>query len=529
MSYKSWKDIKPQEGKQALAFSLLGKVDFMLWGGSRFGGKSELLSMIPLPFYGDPEFRAVYFRRTFSEIMQSSGLWDKAQSMYPLFKGKGLPSSMTWKFPSGAQVQYRHMQYEQDKESYRGSGQTLIAFDEINKFSQEQVTFLMTCLRSKAQTDSFMVGTLNPDPDSWCLPWVEFYLDEKGLPDADKVGVIRHFVVKEDEVIFGPSEEWFLENHRDAVFVTLPSGEETYTRPKTFTFVFFNIFDNPLGLSQNTAYLSELNNLPDHERDTQLYGNWYSRPKGASLWRREWVFGEDDTKVKRVSDIPLDCKRYRAWDKGYTEVSKENPSANYTAASPEILKDPQGFYWLIGNYAPSSFDPDQRDKKESERIYGRFRHLAGARDNLILAQAQYDGEDTTTVLTKDNASGITDHTYTLAKLVENGVRVVSDKTPNNTADKKLKDFQPFCNACSNGLVYIVPDSFPNKATMELYLKELENFDPDKKSSTSRRDDWVDATSSAFNTACEKKVVSIPTFSTVPHNSLSASLLESRGF
>ena len=69
MSYKSWKDIKPQEGKQALAFSLLGKVDFMLWGGSRFGGKSELLSMIPLPFYGDPEFRAVYFRRTFSEIM----------------------------------------------------------------------------------------------------------------------------------------------------------------------------------------------------------------------------------------------------------------------------------------------------------------------------------------------------------------------------------------------------------------------------------------------------------------------------
>jgi phage terminase large subunit-like protein len=530
MAYNSWKDIKPQAGKQELAFSLLGKVDFMLWGGSRFGGKSELLTMIPLPFYKDPDFRAIYFRRSYKEIMQSNGLWDKANSMFPLFKGVGTPSAMTWKFPSNARVQYSHMYHERDKEDHRGSGATLIAFDEIDKFSQSQVSFLMTCLRSEAKVDSFMVGTLNPSPDSWCLPWVEFYLNKEGFPDEDKTGIIRHFVIKENEVIFGDSEEWFVENHRDTVYVpdpTSPSGER-YVRPKTFTFVFFNIFDNPLGLAANPSYLSELNNLEDHERNTQLYGNWYSRPKGASLWKREWILGADNEKVKQITDIPLNAKRFRAWDKGYTEPSKENPQVDYTAGSPQILKDDDGFYWLIGNYAPSNYDPVFETKPDNEKIYGRFRRLAGARDNLILSQALYDGEDCTTVLTKDSGSGLTDHTYTMGKMIENGINVVEDKSPSNTPDKKLKDFQPFCNACASGLVYVVPESFPNNATFEAWMKELENFDPNKKSTTARKDDWVDSTSSGFNAAAQSIKIGVPVYRSLSnYKTLASTFLESR--
>jgi len=531
MSYNSWKDIKPQEGKQELAFSLLGKVDFMLWGGSRFGGKSELLTMASLPFVNDPNFRAIYFRRKYAEIMQSNGLWDKATSMYPLFKGTSIPSAVTWKFPAGARIQYSHMFHEKDKEDHRGSGATLIAFDEIDKFSQSQVAFLMTCLRSEAQVDSFMLGTLNPSPDSWCLPWVDFFLNDEGFPDPDKVGIIRHFVIKEDEVIFGDSEEWFIENHRECVYVpdpTSPEGER-YVRPKTFTFVFFNIFDNPLGLASNPSYLSELNNLEDHERNTQLYGNWHSRPKGASLWKREWVLGEDGEKAKKITDIPSTARRYRAWDKAYTEPSKENPAVDYTAASPQILKDEQGFFWILGNYDPNVIDSEFDTKKESEKIYGRFRKLAGARDNLILSQAKFDGDNCTTVLVKDSGSGTTDHTYTMSKLICEGIDVVEDKSANNTADKKMKDFQPFCNACSTGLVYIVPDSFPNAVTLEKWLKELENFDPSKSSTSARKDDWVDATSTCFNKAKETRVVSIPKFSQTKQTTLMADMMSSRGY
>jgi len=32
MAYDKWEDVHPQEGKQELAFNMIGQVDFMLWG-----------------------------------------------------------------------------------------------------------------------------------------------------------------------------------------------------------------------------------------------------------------------------------------------------------------------------------------------------------------------------------------------------------------------------------------------------------------------------------------------------------------
>ena len=109
MAYEKWGDVKPQKGKQSLAFDMIGKVDFMLWGGARFGGKSELLSMIPLVFCKDKSFRGIFFRRQYDEIMGSNGLWEKGQNMYPLFNASAHISNKCWQFKSGAMQFYRHM------------------------------------------------------------------------------------------------------------------------------------------------------------------------------------------------------------------------------------------------------------------------------------------------------------------------------------------------------------------------------------------------------------------------------------
>jgi len=259
MAYEHHEEVVPQKGKQELAFDMISQVDFMLWGGARFGGKSELLSMIPLLFCDDKAYRGIFFRRQYDEIMGANGLWEKAENMYPLFNANPRLSDKSWTFPTGAKQFYRHMYYEQDKESHRGKGYSVIGFDEIDQFSKDQVTFLMTCLRSEADMDSFCVGTLNPNPDSWCLPLVEYYLDEDGLPDPDKCGDIRWFIVKDNDFIFGPSEEYFQEKYPDSLWINVPGKDEPlYVRPKRFTYMFFNIFDNPLGLESNPVYLSEL-------------------------------------------------------------------------------------------------------------------------------------------------------------------------------------------------------------------------------------------------------------------------------
>ena len=78
--------------------------------------------------------------------------------------------------------------------------------------------------------------------------------------------------------------------------------------------------------------------------------------------------------------------------------------------------------------------------------------------------------------------------------------------PNNKS--KLTRFQPFASACSNGLVRVVRSSFPNKSTYDAYMKELESFDGTNSTPT-KKDDWADATASAFNYI--SKMRTIPDF------------------
>ncbi len=348
------------------------------------------------------------------------------------------------------------------------------------------------------------MGIVNPSPDSWCLPLVEYYLTDDGLPDPDKCGDIRWFIIKDNEFIFGTSEEWFQENHPDSLWITVPNQEEKmYVRPKKFTYIFFNIFDNPLGLQANPVYLSELNNLPDHERDTQLWGNWYSAPRGTSIWRREWVRGENGERVKTYKDIPEGVHWYRGHDKGYSEPSEVHKYPDFTAASPKIGKDREGHYWVVGDYHPEFFDVDQTEVPERNRVYGKFRKLAGERDTLIIKQAEFDGDDTSVVLTKDTGGAASDHAFTKSRLVERSIKVIEDKSAKNTPGKKIKDFQPFCNACMIGLVYIVEDSF-NPATLNAWYKELELFTGEPSTST-RKDDWVDSSAMTFAAAATGRV------------------------
>lgn len=509
MAYETWQDVKPQPGKQERVFQMIAnnEVDFMLMGGSRGGGKSELLTMTPLLFCDDPGFRGVFLRREYSQLMGANSIWEKCQNMYPLFRAKPNISDKVWKFPASSNVRLRHLQHDKDVESFRGQGYTFIGIDEIDQFSQESVTFLMTCLRSEAKVNSFMIGTLNPSK-SWCLPLVEYYLDEEGFPDPDKFGDIRWFVVKDNEFLFGPSEEYFKEHHPETVFIQLEGDDEVqYVRPKRFTFCFFTILDNEIMRRNNPVYISELQNLPDYQRATQLYGNWYAEAGVSAFFSKEWLTGTDGLRVRRYKDIPDIVTWYRGVDKGYSIPSDTYKHPDPSAISPKIGRDADGFYWIVGDYCSTTIDDKERVKPEKERIYGQFCKLAGERDTLLVKQAKFDGDDVHYVLTKDMGAGTTDHTYTKAKLVEYGIRVIEDASSKNTPDKKVKDFLPFCNACELGLVYIVEESF-NPATLSFWYNQLSSFDGSKSNAT-RKDDQVDAMSLAFAAATSKRSVRTP--------------------
>ncbi|QDP59442.1 MAG: putative terminase large subunit [Prokaryotic dsDNA virus sp.] len=488
MSKKEKSVIAPQKGSQELAMNI--KADLIIYGGAAGSGKSHLMLMKSLPYINDPNYNASYFRRNTKQLTQQGGLISEAKKMYRPFKPKWHGTDKQFTFKSGATIAFNHLEHEKHKESYQGGQLSAVFFDELTHFSEGQFTYLLSRLRSDADVDGFAFASCNPKHDSWVVKWVEWWLDEEGYPDKEKQGVVRYYYLIDEVPVFADTAEELKELYPDKARVYNPV-EDTYVEvePKTFTFIAGTIFDNPILIKNNPRYLAELNSLPRVERAQLLDGCWYAIPEASGYFKRDWL--------RKASCPPLGCREVRAWDKASTEPSEVNRYPDFTA-SIKMLKDKNDEYYILGDYCPTNFD-----KKEPD-IKGRFRRRSGDRDNIILAQAKHDGEDCIIVMPQDaGQAGATEFQESSKKLINEGFVVKKDPTP--TQRSKLNRFTPFASACENGLVHIIESSFPDKRTLEYFYKELEMFDGER-SSSSRKDDVVDCTASAFNYLARQKVL-----------------------
>lgn len=348
-----------------------------------------------------------------------------------------------------------------------------------------------------------MVISCNPDPDHKICDLIkDYYLDEEGYPIEERAGHVRYYVRQDGEFYFASSKEELGE------MFEIPE-DKWASRILSFTFIPMTIKDNPICQRENPEYEAFLQGLEPVEKARLYYGNWFARPKGSNYFAREWIRGKNGERVKGLDEIPANCVAMRGVDKAHTVISEKNKSPDYTAMSPLILKDRDGFYYLLGNYHPSFVDTPH---KPSEKVFlGRVRRLPGERDNLLAMQMKLDKQNAESygyqepkvVLAKDSGAGTGDFLSTVARMAEEGVKVEKDQTISNMEGKKLKDFLNFTSAAENGLVFIVEDSFDPKS-LEAYWKELEVFDGESASTSARHDDWVDATSMAFNAICRSK-------------------------
>lgn len=500
--------VGPCSPAQELVFQRAKEVDFLLIGGSRGGGKSEVATQISLMYKDDPRFNGMYVRTEFPQLMGAGGLWEIASKYYPLFgaKSRQNPSPM-YTFPSGARVRFRPVASTAEAEKLRGLQFSFIGIDEITQLEKEAVLAMLACLRSEADMNSFCLGTMNPHRDNWIFDLVKYYLDDEGFVDKSRNGKIRYFVVKDNNFIFADEENWFLENMPETVTGRNDNtGEEFYIPPKKFAFVQLTIFDNHILLKKNPRYLSELQNLPEHERAKQLYGNWFAEADTVKYFSRKMVRGINGERVKKA--VPIGSNRVRAWDKANTEyvVKLNNTDADFSACIA-MAKSPDGFYYIYADYHESNYD-------EHEKVYGKFRKASGARDQIMLNQAEHDGKETTIVIAQDaGADGKQVFQEMAKKFISHGFKVRSATTA--VQSNKFTRFEPFLMACDSGLVFIVEDSFPDARSLELFYKELEQFSPTLpdgrkwRSNRILKDDHCDAVSDCFNFLSTAKTYTVP--------------------
>lgn len=432
-------EIRPQPGPQEMF--LATAADVAITGGAAGGGKTWSLLMEPLRHVDNKNFGAVFFRRTYPQIMAEGALWDEAAKLYPLVGGKAsvTPTPM-YTFPSGATVRFSHLQYEKSKLDWQGSQIPLILWDELTHFEWSQFAYLLSRNRSTCGVQPYVRASTNPDPDSWVRKFLAWWIGADGLPIAERSGVLRWMSVVNNETLWADSREELIER--------LGPG----TMPLSVTFIPSLLSDNKKLTDADPNYIAKLQQLPEHERKQLLGGNWDARAIAGSYFKREWFA------ITEVAQAGTKWVRY--WDRAATEPSPSNPDPDWTVGAL-IGKQPNGRF-VIGDIV-------------------RFRGTPHKVEAAILNTASRDGKKVRIGLEQEpGASGKMEAGYLAGKLAGYNVKVYPKRKG------KEEDWTPLSAQAEAGNVDMVRAPWNDSLLMELEALPL-----------GRHDDQADACSGGF--------------------------------
>lgn len=306
------REIRPHPGPQWQFLST--PADIAIYGGAAGGGKTFALLLEPLRHVGNSRFGAVCFRRELTRVTAEGGLWDESTDLYRPFGARSRQSPrLEHVFPSGARLQFGHLEHEDDKDSWAGSQIALLLFDQLEEILEPQFWFLQSRNRSTSGVRSYLRATCNPVPPShpvggWLAKLIQWWWDaDTGFPIPERSGVLRWFVRIGEELQWADAADELRERFPDCL-------------PQSLTFIGSKLEDNPSLEEADPAYRAKLMALPRVERERLLGGNWKVTAAGGGLFRDWWfpIVPRDPADLPSENGEPRGEAAYlrsvRAWD-----------------------------------------------------------------------------------------------------------------------------------------------------------------------------------------------------------------------
>lgn len=439
------RNVGPQPGPQS-AF-LETTADIAIYGGAAGGGKSYALLLEPLRHLKNPEFGAVIFRRTSTQVRNKGGLWDESVKLYTDTGAKPKEATLKWKFPDKMSVRFAHLEHEKTKFNWQGAQIPMIGFDELTHFSETQFWYLLSRNRSVSGVPGYVRATCNPDVDSWVRQFIDWWIGPEGYPIPERSGVLRWFIRVNDALIWGDSKEE-LKNQYGADCL-----------PKSVTFIPSKLEDNKILVEQDPGYRANLRAMNRVDRLRLEGGNWNVRASAGMLFQREWF--------PIVDQIPEGwIMAMRFWDRAATKPHEGNKDPDWTRGLL-LLRYP-GKYWLIADLKSMRDTPGQVE---------RFILQVAAHDSAAISICSQQDPGSAGVMEKD---------HFLAMLVGYDVRVML------TSKDKVTRAKPVSAQSEAGNVKVLRASWNAE-----FFSELENFGED----CTGHDDIVDVLSGSFNELC----------------------------
>lgn len=430
---------------------LNSECDITFYGGAAGAGKSHCLLGSFLKFCHHPRTRGVIFRRTTKQLTNPGGLFDAAINLYKKVdpKLRVRMRELELIFSSGATLKFAYLDNPSDKYNFQGAELTFIAFDEIQQLSEDNVMYLLSRLRSTSVGyKKQVVATGNPEYDSFIRHWVEFALDERGIPVRKEVYPTRYMIQVE-----GGRIQWA--NSRQELEDIYGAGNESGIL--SFKFIPGTIYDNPPLMKADPTYVSKLKALPRVEMERLLLGSWYARQETAGYWKREWCQMVDHPNGRAT-------QRVRCYDLAFTPESEAAKSPDWTRGVL-ISKDKSSVYTV----------------EDVVSMRNRVHEV----ERLIFETAARDGQEVMISIPLDPAAAAGAYAKSLQRqLAEMGFNVRLTRP----VKSKITRFAPFSSVSQAGFVHIVKADW-NKA----FFEELEMFNGDR----ANKDDQVDCCSDAM--------------------------------
>lgn len=440
--------LTPQPGPQT-AF-MCSPADIVIYGGAAGGGKSWALLMEGLRHKDIAGFNGVIFRKNYTQITASGGLWEASQKIYGLVQGANAKKTpkLHWYFtPSNARINFAHLEREEDLMSWQGTEICYLAFDELTHFSRHQFLYMLSRNRSTCGVRPYVRATCNPDSDSWVADFISWWINQDtGYPIYERSGVIRYMCVVNDTIYWGSNPHELAQEHGVNV-------EEC----KSVTFIASKLTDNKVLMAKDPSYMANLKALAEIDKERLLYGNWKIRPAAGMYFKME--------QFTFVDAVPKNIVAYaRSWDLAATEPTPLNPDPDATAGVLMGLLDDGRVIVL--------------DVKRKQIKANDARNLL--RNMAAIDQAKYKFVQIT-IPQDPGQAGKAQAQSLVSMLAGYSVEIVSP-----TGSKEVRA-TPFASQVQAGNVIILKGEWN-----DMYLSELESF-PESK-----HDDMVDGSSDAFN-------------------------------
>ena len=456
----------PSSEKQKLVL-LENEVDIHLTGGGAGSGKSFLSLLKAAKLVEDPAAKVMVLRLSYPMLKD---LISASKQIYPHFGGIYKAQARAWVFPNGAEIDFKAM--PKDLLEVQGWERTTYIVDEAAEFKLDDILAIFSRLRSATYKGKMsMLLTCNPNKTSYLLDFVQFSLDQEGIPLPGTENKTRYFCVQNSHVKWANSAEELYEKYGNG----LKLGVEFV--PMKFKFTPMLCYDNKVLMKADPGYPGRLLSQPRVNQLRLLYGSWYAAVEGSSMVTEDMFEIVDHPPINPIAKI-------RGWDMAASIPNESNNFKCDWTAGVLMSKDMYGNFY-IENVA--------RDQKQIDGVL-----------KLIKDTAWDDGLDIRQVIPCDpGQAGKVANRFYVTFLAEHGVSTKIEAS--NPHANKATRFGPFASVAANGAIKIVRGDW-NRA----YLDEICYF-TGKKGDT---DDQADATSSAFNQLARQTI--IPTFSMGVH-------------